>query len=27
VFYTSPDKLSEYVLVDYLGQKKRRVSD
>ena len=27
VFYTSPEKLSEYVLVDYLGQKKRRVSD
>ncbi len=25
VFYTSPDKLGEYVLVDYLGQKKRRV--
>ncbi len=25
VFYASPDRLGEYVLVDYLGQKKRRV--
>ncbi|MBI2886608.1 MAG: VWA domain-containing protein [Chloroflexi bacterium] len=26
VFYTSPDKLGEYVLVDYLGHRKRKVS-
>ena len=26
VFYSSPDKLGEYVLVDYLGHKKRKVS-
>ena len=25
VFYSSPESLGQYVLVDYLGQKKRKV--
>jgi uncharacterized protein with von Willebrand factor type A (vWA) domain len=27
VFFTTPDRLGQYIVVDYVAQKRRRISD